>query len=157
MWASENEGHLQAPYESAFEFCVLTYYLLTLVMQIKEEKKKKTITNKKRSLVKIKLKCQCVIIKGKHCSATQRNRMQAGMRRRAHARRSWLHTGSRVSQLAGTGKGASPEAKARPYLHRGDVKKGSLGMGSCLPPPSTRCVWGRTSTSGSHRQRLALA
>lgn len=65
------------------------------------------------------------------------------MRRRARARRSWLHTGSRVSQLAGTGKGPSPEAKARPYLHRGDVKKGSMAMGSCLPPPSTCCIWGQ--------------
>lgn len=87
----------------------------------RKEKKKKTITNKKRSLVKIKLKCQCIIIKGKHCSATQRNRIQAGMRRRP------THGAPGYTQVAGSrslpaqGKGASPEAKARPYLHREDV------------------------------------
>lgn len=66
MWASENKAHLQVPYESAFEFCVLNHYLS--LGYIKAKKKKKRIRNKTSSLLKIKLKCQCIIIKGKHCS-----------------------------------------------------------------------------------------
>lgn len=47
MWASENEGHLQAPYESAFEFCVLTYYLFDSSNAKKRRKKEENYYKQK--------------------------------------------------------------------------------------------------------------
>lgn len=62
MWASEDKGHLQVPYESPCEFCVLARYLLAIVRPKKRKEKK--VINKERSFLKIKLKCRCIIIKG---------------------------------------------------------------------------------------------
>jgi len=91
------------PHESAFEFCTLTHCFISWLYQGKKieekKKKKKAIINKKRSLLKIKLKCRCVIIKGKRCSTTQRGWSQACTRSRAQPRGSWLQAGSQVSQL----------------------------------------------------------